>query len=203
MSIKKAGEQFFVEVSSHQRVFGASGFKTVVTNLATGESTVLGIDGTEEIEQIDSPATATTAAAASAGEKTITLSDGGSLTDGMVFDDGAGNKYYIEELNGNVIKLKTPLVADVDAGTTLTQVGNTGIYSFPITINTAGIYGIRISNPSINMRTKELQVEVLDVNLQDIYNILEQQSQTINSKLDSIQNGLDNQSSSDFEVYSS
>lgn len=203
MSVKKTGSEFFVEVSSNQREFEATGFKTVVRNLVTGESNVLSVDAYEEVETINTPKESTVGASATAGEKTITISSGGELLDGMVFDDGVGNKYYIEDITSNVITLRKPLVADIAFGATLTEVGNTGIYIVPITISSAGHYGIRISNPSLNMRIKEIQITVEDVVMTDIHDTMVQRFDAIDAQLNQIQDSVDNSGESNFTVYSS
>jgi len=203
MSVKKSGSEFFVEVSSGQREFGATGFKTIVRNLATGISTTLSGDATEEIETIASAKESTVGASATTGEKTVAISNGGTLEDGMVFDDGAGNKYYIEEINATTITLRKALVADIAFGATLTEVGNTGIYLVPVTIATAGQYGIRISNPGLNMRIKEIQVAVEDVILTDVNDAMVAGFTAINTQLDQIQNSVENADESNFTVYSS
>jgi len=203
MSIKKTGTEFFVEVSSGQREFAKSGFKVVVRNLATGVSDALAIDGTEEVETIDTAKTSTVAASATIGDRVVTLSSGGELLDGMVFDDGQGNKYYIEELANDVVTLRKPLVADLAFGDTLTEVGNTGIYLIPITINAAGQYGVRISNPGLNMRIKEIQIAVEDVVLADLATTVDTQFAGVVAQLNQLQDSVDSQGDSNFEVYSS
>ncbi len=203
MSIKKTGSTFYVQVSSGQREFDADGFKTVIRNLATGDSDTLVVDGTEEVEQIVDAKTSTTGAIATAGERTISISAGGELLDGMIFDDGSGNKYYIESITADTIFLKKSLVADIAFGITLTEVGNTGIYSIPVTIAVAGIYGVRVSNPSLNMNIKEIQIGVEDVVMSDLNATMSSNYANINAKLDIIKETVDTQSEALFEVYSS
>jgi len=200
--IKKVGTPFYVELNSHQKFFGSSGFVTKVVNLADGTITTAANDGVEIVETISTPATSTVDAAAAIGSKQITVQSGGGILDGMVMEDANGNKYYVENVIGDVVHLKFPLTAGIAFGDTLTQVGNTGIYKIQLTINTTGNFGIYISNPSINLRSKGIQYTIKDVVLEDVDAKLDTGFAAINVRLASIETGLANSDTEDFTVFS-
>jgi len=200
--IKKVGTPFYLELNSHQKFFGASGFVTKVVDLADGSITTAANDGVEITETIATPGTATVDAAAAAGTKQITVQSGGGIEDGMVFADGNGNKYYVDKVVGDVLTLKFGLLDGIAYGDTLTQVGNTGIYKIELTINSAGNFGIYIANPSINLRSKGIQYTMKDVVLEDVDAKLDTEFAAINAKLDSIEAGITNSDTEDFTVFS-
>ena len=200
--IKKIGVPFFVELNSHQKYFGASGFITKIVNLSDGTITEAQNDAVEIVENIASPATSTVDAAAAVGTRSITVQSGGGLQDGMVFEDANGNKYYIESIVGDVINLKFPLEQAIAFGDTLTQVGNTGIYKIELTISSLGNYGIYISNPSIGLRSKGIQYTMKDVVLEDVDAKLDTEFATINDKLNELHNEIINSDEQDFTVFS-
>jgi len=196
------GTPFFVELNSHQKFFGASGFVTKVVDLADGTITTAVNDGVEIAESIVAPATSTVDAAAAAGAKQVVVQSGGGIVDGMVFEDASGNKYYVENVIGDIIHLKFPLSDGIAFGDTLTQVGNTGIYKIELTINALGNFGIYISNPSINLRSKGIQYTIKDVVLEDVDAKLDAEFADINSKLDGITASMANSDTEDFTVFS-
>lgn len=200
--VKKTGVPFFIEMNSHQRHFGATGFDTKIIDLTSGVITPLGSDAEEVIETVTTPATATAGAAAGAGDKVITLEAGSTLSDGNVIKDTANNMYYVESIAGNQLRLKFPLEAPIAFGDTLTQVGNTGLYKLTITINTAGNYGVYISNPSIDMRSKGAQFTVKDIILEDVDAKVDTKSAEIIAKLDALQATIEAAEQTDFTVYS-
>ncbi len=200
--IKKMGTPFFVELNSHQKFFGASGFVTKVVNLADGTITTAANDGVEIVETIATPGTSTVDAAAAAGTKQITVQSGGGILDGMVLEDANSNKYYVENVIGDVIHLKFPLAEGIAFGDTLTQVGNTGIYKIELTINTLGNFGIYIANASINLRSKGIQYTIKDVVLEDVDAKIDAEFAAVNSKLDDIAAGMANSDSEEFTVFS-
>jgi len=200
--IKKMGTPFFLELNSHQKFFGASGFTTKVVNLVDGTITQAANDGVEIVETIASPAESTVDAAAAAGTKQITVQSGGGISDGMVFEDANGNKYYVEKVVGDVIYTKFPISEGIGYGDTLTQVGNTGIYSIELTINTAGNYGIYISNPSINLRSKGIQYTIKEIVLEDVDSKLNAEFATLNAKIDELHLEIQNSEDQDFTVFS-
>jgi malate/lactate dehydrogenase len=199
--IKKKGIPFFVELNSHQKYFGASGFVTKVVDLSDGTITTVAGDATEIVETIASPGTATVDAAAALKDKSIVVQSGHSLADGMVFEDANGNKYHIDSVVGDTINLKFPLVQAIAFGDTLTQVGNTGIYKIEITINDAGNYGIYISNPSIGLRSKGIQYTIKDIVIEDIADKIDTMAASLQTALEEIESTVDDSETHDFTVF--
>jgi hypothetical protein len=200
--IKKIGTPFFLELNSHQKFFGATGFVTKIVDLSDSSISTAANDASEIVEVIDNPATSTVDAAAAAGAKQIVVQSGGGIADGMVFEDANGNKYYVDTVVGDTIHLKFPLSAGIGFGDTLTQVGNTGIYKIELTINNVGNFGIYVSNASINLRSKGIQYSMKDVVLEDVDTKIDTEFAAINSKLDSMATMMENSDSEDFTVFS-
>ena len=199
--IKKTGTPFFVELNSHQKYFGASGFITKVVNLTDGTISIASNDAVEIVDVIDTPATSTVDAAAAEGAKQITVQSGGGITDGMVFEDANGNKYYVEEVTGDVLKLKFPLTQGIAFGDTLTEVGNSGIYKIELTINAPGNYGVYIANSSINLRSKGIQYTVKDIVVDDIATKIDILADSLNTALGEIESKVDDSKTHDFTVF--
>ena len=81
----------------------------------------------------------------SAGEREIPVSSN-TLQKGEIFDDGSGNKYRIKESLPSYIRIIGTLIADINNGTILTQVGNTGIYKSKLNILIPGTYICVVQN---------------------------------------------------------
>ncbi len=199
--IKKIGTPFYVELNSHQKFFGASNFVTKIVNLGDNTITTAANDGVEIIEVITTPETSIVDIAAAAGTRQITVQSGGGITDGMVLEDAVGNKYYVEKIIGDVIHLKFALLQGIAFGDTLTQVGNTGLYKIELTINTAGNFGIYVSNPSINLRTKGLQYTIKEIVIEDIADKIDTLADSLNTALQEIESQVDDSESHDFTVF--
>jgi len=203
MILAKAGKEFELTLNSKQKHFGVTGFKVEVINLADGTTTAQDVDVTEVIKNIDDPKSATTTQDALKGTRTVKVKDN-TLEDGMVFDDGNGNKYYIESIDndGATITTRTELVADIPADTTLQQVGNTGIYKIPVTIDTVGLYNVVVSNPAVNLRNLSAFVKVTQYDIDDIGNQIESKTQEILDKIDDAKAQLSGNNDSDYEIVS-
>lgn len=199
--IKKSGTPFYLELNSHQKFFGASGFVTKIVDLAGGGIITAANDGVEIVEVVATPAVSTVNAAAAAGVKQLDVQSGGGILDGMVFEDANGNKYYVEKVVGDTIHLKFPLTQGIAFEDTLTQVGNTGIYKIEVTISTAGNYGIYIANPSIDLRSKGIQYTIKDVVLEDVDTKITTEFAAVNTKLDDIAASIANSNSEEFTVF--
>jgi len=200
MLLTKVNTQSEVTINSKQTQFGLTGFKIKAINLSTGDVINKDVSVVEVIESLDDPKKSTTAAVALAGTKEISLQDDGKLEDGMVFDDGAGNKYYIEKVEANKITTKVALVADIDSGVDLNQVGNTGIYNVPFTLDTAGKYNVIISNPGANLRNLGAFVEVVENTLDDLGSKIDTGVNYLDGKIDEVKQAVLNSGSQDFEV---
>jgi len=199
--IKKVGLPFHVELNSHQKFFGATGFKTKVVNLHEDSMETLSTDAVEIVENIEDAHTATVDVATPVGSRTIVLADGANLEDGEVFETPAGDKYYIDSVVDGIVKLKFALTQALASGDDLTQVGNTGVYKISIAINTAGDFGVYVSNPSLNMRLKGIQYTLKDIVIEDIAQKLDSLETALADKINSIQSTLDNAESAEFTVF--
>jgi len=200
--IKKTGVPFHVELNSHQKYFGATGFITKVANLIDGTISVSPNDAEEIVEEIETAKTASVAAAAAAGARTISV-ESSELEDGMVFDDGKGNMYYIESATADTITLKFPLKEAIAYGDTLTQVGNTGVYKIELNMAAEGNYGVYISNPNIDMRMTGMQIAVRDIIVEDVYEKVQETYDDLSARLAEVQSAVTSSAENDFEVYSS
>ena len=198
--IKKKGVPFFIELNSHQKYFGATGFVTKIANLTTGAVSTLPNDASEIIEPIETPATAVVDQAAEKDARQITIQSGHTFKDGMVFKDEHNNMYYISKVDGNMLRLKFPLKEGISYGSTLTQVGNTGVYKIEVLINEVGNFGVYISNPSIGLRTKGLQYTISDIVLEDVAKSVEDNFTAVNAKLDALEDTVRKMGSTAFTV---
>lgn len=203
MIFAKANQDFQLTINSKQKHFGVKNFDVKVVDLASGQVTKQNVDVEEVIEQIENPASAKTAQDALAGQRTIKVTDS-TLADGMVFKDPNGNMYYIESVDtdNGIITTKVPLKEDIPANSTLTQVGNTGIYKVPLNIANPGKYNVVISNPEVNLRNLAAFVEVFKFDIDDIGDKIDTQTQAILDKIQEIKSAIANQDDSDYEVVS-
>jgi len=200
MILAKAGQDFELTINSKQKYFGVENFNVKTINLADGSVSQTNVSVTEVIEAVDSPATATVAEEAPKGTKTIKVSDDSTLTDGMVFKDENGNMYYIESVDSGTIKVRKELVADIAYNSTLTQVGNTGIYKIPVNIPNPGKYNVVISNPSIDLRNLAAFVEVVQYTTDDLGTKIEDSTNYLDGKIEEIKQAINTSDDSDFEV---
>lgn len=204
MVLAKASQDFQLTLNSRQKHFGVTNFKVEVINLADGSVLNVGnVNVVEVIKNVSDPKTATVTADALKGTKTIKVKDS-TLVDGMVFNDGNGNLYYIEEIDddGATIKTRVPLVADIAANATLTEVGNTGIYKIPLNISVPGKYNVVISNPSVNLRNLAAFVEIMKYDIDDLGNKIDSQAQNIVDKINEVKAEVSQTDSSDYEIVS-
>ena len=203
MVLAKSGQDFQLTLNSKQKHFGITDFKVEILNLADGSVEVKNVNVVEIIKNISDPKTATVVSDALKGTKTISVKNS-TLEDGMVFSDGNGNMYYIEEItdNGATIKTRAPLAEDIAANATLTQVGNTGIYKVPLNISVPGKYNVVVSNPSVNLRNLACYVEVMKFDIDDLGNKIDSQAQNIINKINEVKTTLSQSDNSDYEIVS-
>jgi len=203
MVLAKAGQEFQLTLNSKQKHFGVTNFHVEIITLADGTVVEENVNVVEVIKNIDNPATAKVAEDALKGQRTIKVTDS-SLTDGMVFKDANGNMYYIESVDtdNNTITTRVPLREDIAANSTLTQVGNTGIYKIPLNIAQPGKYNVVVSNPDANLRNLAAFVEVMQYDLDDLGSKIDSKAQDLSDKLDDVAAQLSNADSSDYEIVS-
>jgi len=200
MIIAQINKAFEITINSRQKHFGVKNFSVKTVNLGTGETTNENVSVTEVVEAIDSPAEATVAETAVRGTRTIKVNDDVTLEDGMVFKDENDNMYYIESIEDNTITTRVDLVEDIAYNTKLTQVGNTGIYKVPVTIDKVGKYNVVISNPSVNLRNLAAFVDVRQYSIDDVAGKIDTKGDEIIAKIEEIEEQLSKTDSSDYEV---
>lgn len=156
----RINDVFYACLQTNRQDYGvASGWSCFITDQATGITSLSSATFSETMMIVDAPRIAVASGVQLSSSYDVYVKDGHSLLPGDVFDDGAGNKYYILSVNANTIRLKVGLVAEISSDTVLTQVGNTGLYRAPITISTEGYYAITISNVGLNIHdTEPIQV---------------------------------------------
>ena len=200
MITAKTGSDFKITINSKQKYFGISGFVVEILNLSNGTVDKKNVEVTEVVKTIDEPATATLAETALKGTKTIKVSDDSTISDGMVFKDENNNMYYVVKSEDNEIEVRRELDEDIAYNSTLTQVGNTGIYNVPLNIVEKGKYNVVITNPEYNLRNLVSFVDVKDNDIDDIGVKIDQSVDDIKSKIDEIKNSVSNSDDSDYEV---
>ncbi len=201
--IQKTGRAFFFNLNGHRKYFGATGFVIKLANLGTSQVSTLAANASELMETVTSPHVGTLDVATAVGSKSLVVAAGSSISDGEVFETPAGDKYYVEDVSGNIVTLKYPLVAPLSFGDAITQVGNLGIYNVEVLIGIPGTYSIMIENPGINMRLKAIQCSVQDVVVGDISDQLADNFADITTQLGEISTAVSAAGdSAEFTVYS-
>lgn len=139
----------------------SSNFACTIMQMSDGATVANAGSGTfSELVRAANGHSGTTAGVASEGAYTVTLTTGSTLVVGDVIDDGAGNMYYITSVNGDVVGLKRPLIAEIADAVALNQVGNTGLYKVECNIDTLGEYMVTIAHPEFgNIALKYVVVE--------------------------------------------
>ena len=164
--IYKTGATITPTLDSERDFFGATGFQGSYINKSNGVVTAIPGDFTEIMLTVDGNSSTSNGIAVT-GANAITVVDGAQFSDGNVIEDANGNKYYLLNIDGNVLETKQKLAADIADGSTITQVGNTGLYSNSFSIALAGEYNILVANPSINMQNEIIPVTVANETLDD------------------------------------
>jgi len=200
MVTAKTGNDFEITVNSKQKYFGITGFVVEVLNLSNGTVEKRNVEVKEVVKNIDEPATATLTETALKGTKTIKISDDSNIVDGMVFKDENGHMYYVVDIKDNEIEVRKELDEDIAYNSTLTQVGNTGIYNVPLNITTKGKYNVIVSNPDYNLRNLASFVDVKDNDIDDIGVKIDKSVDDLKNKIDEIKNSVANSDDSDYEV---
>lgn len=170
MVTRNIGENFKVVVSTKKTLFGAPASDFTVYYAPVSDLTAKTVvDGglTEVVEQIDSTNahTATTTAASAYGSRVLYIdAQNSTLQEGDVIEYASGKYAYIMRIANGKVYLKTPLRANVAAGATLTQVGNTGEYVTPdIAINEVGEYIVTIEGTDYGILVEQ-RVKTVDPN---------------------------------------
>jgi len=155
MSVEiKSGVASFVAVDTDFDVFGdANSFGIEIINAESGSVVTNEYSGAvfEEVMWTDPGHSATTSGTQLAGASSITVNPASNtVVAGDRISDGS-NIYYVTDVSGDkaTIYIKGSLAADIADATTLSTVGNTGIYKIPIQITDTGDYFVNFSHPEM------------------------------------------------------
>lgn len=144
------------------------------------------ISFSELVEEIASPVSVSTTADLSAGAVTIPVDDTSNISAGMRFSDGSSNIFYVEVVGTDSIVIRRGLKADIANDTTLTQVGNLGIYEAKFTPTKTGALVFLVSNPTIGLQNETAKVQVVNDLVDDVAGDIAVAKNEIISKLDNI-----------------
>jgi len=140
----------------------------------------------ELIEDIDTPVSVSTTVDVTVGDVEIPVDDTSSVEVGMRFSDGGLNIFYVEAVRSDSIVIRRGLKADIASGTTLTQVGNLGIYEAKFTPNKTGALVFLVSNPAIGLQNETAKVQVVNNLVDDAVGDIAVAKNEIISMLDNI-----------------
>ena len=107
---------------------------------------------------------------------------------GSVYMDTNDNYHYVvavdTSVNPNIVTMKTKLLANIPQNSELKQVGNTGVYKVPVTINVPGSYTVIISNPEIGMQNVAMSIDVVLQDMNDLHQKLDDIRDIMGSGID-------------------
>ena len=151
MKTYEIGQNLDIVVSTKGTLIGAGSSEfTVVyapSNDLTNETVVSG-GMTEKVDTVTTPHTATVANAVSYGATYIDVDSGHDIVSGDVIEYDTGKYVYVTKATSTRLYLRTKVRANVSAGATLTQVGNSGVYkTAEFAIGTVGEYIVTIESP--------------------------------------------------------
>lgn len=180
-----------VDLSPYDLYGEASGFKLFYKERQDANTTDTSATFTEVIHTVGG-ATETGSAWTDGltGDTTITLDVGQGVTFsvGMVLQVTSSSEFvYVYTINNDVLTLRRPLKNDITSTDTLTEVGNTGVYQYDLTLGVEGQYTIIIENPSIGLLNEVAKVEVVTYNLDDINTNIDDNE----TKIDTIDGNVD------------
>jgi len=147
---KLINTDFFLKVSTGKNLYALdiTKFNAYILEERTGTITQITAPFSEIINPITS--VSSTLSTNIEGSTNITIADGSLFKDGDVVQIDS-SFYYIESIVGNTLTILKPSDLHV-AGTTVTTVGNTGIYKVLLNLPNVGEYTAFVNNPSINMQ---------------------------------------------------
>jgi len=185
-------EQLLAIDLSPYDIYGASGFQLLIKEKDATEATPVEGDFTEVIEAISSPVSTTLASNASAGSTEIVVSDASAFTVGMRVKIANSEIKYVAGVDtvNNKLIFRRPLKTDYSSGSSVVQVGNTGIYERKLTLNSVGQYILIVNNPSIGLLNESTKVYVVDKDLRTISDQIATHDSIVNNKLDEVLNNL-------------
>lgn len=158
-------QAFYAQVLMDRQDFNkAAGFSASLLKLSDNTLTTLAGSFTELVKDVTPAHTATVSGETPIGRNYIKVVAGHNIADGDVIKDANDNMYYVMKAEATKLTLKQPVYAIITDASTLTQVGNTGYYKLPVTIDTVGKYTILVNNPAVDMYSYPISIEVLDNN---------------------------------------
>jgi len=165
MKIYDLGKNFNIVVSTKNTLFGASAddFKVFYapTNDLTNRTAVAG-GLVEEVETVATAHTAELSANAVYGATYLIVKSGHNVVSGDVIEYSTGKFAYVSKAIDTKLYLRTKIRASLASGDTLTQVGNTGLYSTAdFGIGTEGEYLVTIESPEHGIMV-ESRVRIVD-----------------------------------------
>jgi len=179
MSVKKVNELFYVKIDSNRDVYNASGFEVRYVNDETNAEVIIQ-EAVEEIILSHDGHTATSSGVSLVNSKVITTAASDIASGDVILV--LSNYYYIKEVIGNELHLYTPIITEIPDASSITQVGNSGIYRVPITIPSIGYYTVIILNNSLNVMNREASVKIIPEDITDAHTKLDD----ITSKVDTL-----------------
>lgn len=146
---RKVNETFYIKIDTNQDLFdGAEEFTASFLSESLSGSNVEQLSTTfSEILGVVDNHSATLTSTALSGLSVLSVSNS-TLTKGDVIDV-AGEKFTIDSVNSNTVKIRGKLKCDVSSGSVVTTVGNTGVYRAPVSFDSPGEYLLIVKHPKI------------------------------------------------------
>ena len=171
MKTYEIGQNFDVVVSTKGTLLGAGASDFTVNyaptnNLIDVTDVVGGLS--EKVNTIGTAHTATVSGGVSYGASYITVASGHNVVSGDTIEYATGKYVYVTKAIDTKLYLRTKLRATVADGATLTQVGNTGVYSTPeFAIPTVGEYLVTIEAPEHGIIVEE-RIRAVDTSVETV-----------------------------------
>jgi len=171
MKTYEIGQNFDVVVSTKATLLGAVASEFNITYAPTNDltSTVAVAGGLNEVvETIGTAHTATVNGTVAYGATFITVASGHDVVSGDSIEYATGKYVYVTKATDTKLYLRTKLRASLSDGTTLTQVGNTGVYSTPeFAIQDAGEFLVTIESPEHGIIVEE-RIRTIDSTVETV-----------------------------------
>ena len=151
MKTYNIGQNFNIVVSTKATLFGAEAsdfnvYYAPVNDLTNITAVASGL--TESIETVETAHTATLSVGANYGATFLTVDSGHDVASGDVIEYATGKFAYVTKAMDAKLYLRTRIRVAIASGATLTQVGNTGLYTTAdFAVPTEGEYLISIEAP--------------------------------------------------------
>ncbi len=159
----------------------ASTFNAIYLNDSSGLTTPITGSFSEIIKTVPGN-TAITSSITPSGITSIQVSSGHTLSQGDTFSTPTNEYYYITSTTTTSLTIKSPTTTSIPSSSTLTQRGNTGVYTIQVTISLPGDYTIIVDNPTINMQSLAFPVTVVAETLNDAHTKIDILSYNLGTK---------------------